>query len=178
MSRFFQRGRISRPAGGLCGRHHSDELADGCHLPASGVCVGVHESLERDGDFRTSLSAWTLAALRFFTVGHVAGQGAAGQRRTAVGVEAAKMSPGGLGDGGGVTTKRRPGPQGPLFSPLCSFLMSSGGQSNWLSIVALALGGLGEPTALSFSSVSGHKPSLSLLSPSLFLFKNLSLKNF
>lgn len=153
MSRFFQRGRISPQAGGLCGRHHSDELAGGCHLPAAGVCVGVHESLERDGDLKPSLSAWTLAALRFFTVGHVAGRGAAGQR-AAVGGEAAKMSPGGLGDGGGVTTKRRPGPQGPLFSRLCSFLMISGGQSNWLSIVALALGGLGEPTALSFSAIS------------------------
>ena len=45
-------------------------------------------------------------------------------------------------------------------------------------MMALALEGLGEPTALSFSSVSGRKPPLSLLSPSFFLFKNVFLKNF
>ena len=185
VGRFLQWGGISHPAGGLCGRHHSDELADGCHLPRSGLCVHVPESLRRDSGLRTSLSAWTLGTLCFLAVGHVAGRGAAGQRRTAAGEKQQKCpgGPGGwrrgcTGEAGGVPAKHRPGPQGPLLAWLCPFLMSSGGQSNWLSMMALALGGLGEPTALSFSSVSGHKPPLSLLSLSFFLFKNVFLKNF
>ena len=95
-----------------------------------------------------------------------------------------KNAPGGLGrrgctgEAGGVPSRRRPGPQGPLLARLCPFLMSSRGQSNWLSKMALALGSLGEPTALSFSSVSGHKPPLSLLFPSFFLCNNVFFKNF
>ena len=183
MGRFFQWGGISPPAGGLCGRHHSDELADGCYLPASGVCVGAPESPQRDGDLRTSLSAWTPGVLCFLTVGHVAGRGAASQRQTAAG-EKQQKCPGGpgrrgcTGEAGGVPSRHRPGPQGPLLARLCPFLMSSRGQSNWLSKMALALGSLGEPTAPSFSSVSGHKPPLSLLSQSFFLCKNVFFKNF